>query len=273
MKVETTPGFALDVEIAGHGPALVMLHGFTGSGGSWGDFGELLAGSFTTVRIDIVGHGRSDAPATLDHYRMPRVASDLVAAVAKAGFDRAHWLGYSMGGRTALHVAAAHPGAVERMVLIGASPGIADRTERETRVAADESLARRIEDDGIEAFVDHWENIPLFASQRRRLPDPLRARIRAGRLACGTLGLANSLRGMGAGAQEPLHQALAGIDLPTLWLAGSEDSKYMGNGASMAAAMPRARFLAVTGAGHAAQVEQPEFCAGAITAFLREGEQ
>ncbi len=272
MKVETTPGFALDVEIAGHGAALVILHGFTGSGGSWGDFGELLAASFTTVRIDIAGHGRSDAPASLDHYRMPAVARDLVAAVAKTGFDRAHWLGYSMGGRTALHVAAAHPGAVERMVLIGASPGIADRAEREARVAADESLARRIEDDGIEAFVDYWENIPLFASQRR-LAAPLRARIRAGRLACATLGLANSLRGMGAGAQEPLHQALAGIDLPTLLLAGSEDSKYMGIGASMAAAMPRARFLAVTGAGHAAQVEQPEFCAGAITAFLREGEQ
>lgn len=272
MKVETTPGFALNVDIAGHGPALVMLHGFTGSGGSWGDFGELLAGSFTTVRIDIVGHGRSDAPAALDRYRMPRVASDLVAAVAKAGFDRAHWLGYSMGGRTALHVAAAHPDAVERMVLIGASPGIADRTEREARVAADESLARRIEDDGIEAFVDYWENIPLFASQRS-LAAPLRARIRAGRLACRTLGLANSLRGMGAGAQEPLYQALPGIDLPTLLLAGSEDSKYTEIGASMAAAMPRARFLAAAGSGHAAQLEQPEFCAGAITAFLREGEQ
>ncbi len=272
VRIECSAGFALNVEIAGDGPALVMLHGFTGSARSWGVFGDLLARSFTTVRLDIVGHGGSDSPASIDHYQMPLAVVDLLDAADRTGFPEASWLGYSMGGRTALHVAAARPGAVRRLVLVGASPGIAEAEERAARREADEALARRIEVEGIEAFTDYWEAIPLFASQRR-LPADVRARIRAGRLACDRTGLANSLRGMGAGAQEPLHHRLHELTVPTLLLAGSDDTKYTEIGAAMAGVLPAGRFVAVPGAGHAAQVEAPAFCAETITAFLREGDQ
>lgn len=259
------------MEVAGSGAPLVLLHGFTGSAQSWGEFGTILAQSFTTIAVDIVGHGRSDAPALLDHYRMPRAAADAVRAVALAGYPRAHWLGYSMGGRTALHVAAAFPEAVERLVLIGASPGIEDPDERAARVAADEALAERIEREGIEAFVDYWENIPLFATQRR-LPPEVRARIRAGRLASAPTGLAMSLRGMGAGAQAPLHARLGTMTVPTLVLAGGDDTKYVEVGRSIAAAMPYARFECIPGAGHAAHLEAPGACAATVRSFLHERE-
>ncbi|GAB4332805.1 MAG: 2-succinyl-6-hydroxy-2,4-cyclohexadiene-1-carboxy late synthase [Dehalococcoidia bacterium] len=271
-RYEVAPGCHLNVDVAGSGPPLVLLHGFTGSARSWGEFGEALARAFTTIAVDIVGHGASDSPAALDHYRMPRAVAGIVRAVELAGYPRAHWLGYSMGGRTALHVAAAFPRAVDRLVLIGASPGIQDPAERAARVASDEALAARIERDGIECFVDYWEDIPLFATQRR-LPAEVRARIRAGRLASNPTGLANSLRGMGAGAQEPIHAQLGTMTMPALVLAGSEDAKYVEVGQSIATAMPRARFARIRGAGHAAHIEAPGTCAAAVISFLQEKEQ
>ncbi|MFQ5381957.1 MAG: 2-succinyl-6-hydroxy-2,4-cyclohexadiene-1-carboxylate synthase, partial [Dehalococcoidia bacterium] len=215
-------GFSLNLEVRGSGPPLVLLHGFTGSAAAWGNFGDRLAGEFRIIAVDIVGHGASDAPRSLDSYRMERVRDDIVRAVSLAGFEHGAWLGYSMGGRTALHIAVAHPEAVERLALVGASPGLAKAAEREARIASDQALAADIERDGIEAFVDRWESLPLFATQRR-LPRDVREKIRAGRLACRPHGLANSLRGMGTGAQPPLHNRLASLPMPVLLLAGEED--------------------------------------------------
>jgi 2-succinyl-6-hydroxy-2,4-cyclohexadiene-1-carboxylate synthase len=261
--------FSLNIEQAGSGPPLVLLHGFTGSAASWSPLIDHLNHHFTTLAVDIVGHGFSDKPDDLARYQMKQAVRDLVRVVSSVGAYKAHWLGYSMGGRTALHVAASHPGSVDRLVLIGASPGIADEAERQARVEADEQLARRIEREGVPAFIDYWESIPLFESQRS-LPDDVRARIRQGRLRNTATGLANSLRGMGAGAQAPLHQKLSDITAPTLIMAGELDSKYVSVGQEMAEAMPGARFVAVPAAGHAAHTENPEACGREIVAFLQE---
>lgn len=269
-RFEVAPGFSLNVECEGAGEPIVLLHGFTGSAESWGEFGHRLAQRFRTLAVDFVGHGASDSPVAIDHYRMDQVVADLVRLVALLGYRRAHWLGYSMGGRTALQVAAACPDAVDRLVLIGASAGLADAGERAARVVADEALAARIERDGVEAFVDYWERLPLFATQQR-LAEETRQRVRAGRLACNAVGLANSLRGMGTGAQAPLQAALGRIAAETLVVAGEEDTKFAGIGQELAAAMPRARFLAVPGVGHAAQLEAPLVLANTVLAFLERG--
>lgn len=266
-RIDVGGGFALNVEVAGAGPPLALLHGFTGSSAAWGEFGSLLAAHFTTIAFDIVGHGDSDAPANLDHYTMERCVEDLVAATALAGFPRTAWLGYSMGARTALHVAAAFPEAVTRLVLIGGSPGIECVEDRIARRSSDESLAARIERDGVEAFVDYWQSIPLFATQAV-LPATVREAVRAGRLRNSATGLANSLRGMGAGAQEPLFDRLAGVMQPTLLLAGDLDAKYVAIGETMAEVLPHATFAPVPGAGHAAQLEQPATAAALVHQFL-----
>ena len=191
-------GLGLHAEVAGDGPPIVLLHGFTGAADTWRGLIPALAADRTVIAPDLVGHGRSDAPADVERYRMARAAADLVALLRLLGHERAAWLGYSLGGRTALHVAARHPDAVTALVLEGASPGIADADERAARVEADEAMADRIERDGVEAFVDAWERVPLFASQLA-LPEATRAAIRATRTANTPTGLANSLRGMGAG--------------------------------------------------------------------------
>ena len=271
MRIEIQPGFSLNVHLRHRGDdnraPLVLLHGFTGSSEGWGLFGELLAESHSLLLVDIVGHGASDAPADLEHYRMANAADDVVAAVAKAGFDHANWLGYSMGGRLALAIATQHPRSMERLILIGASPGIEREDERAARVKADELLASQLERDGIRPFVDYWESIPLFDTQRS-LPAEVRAAIRAGRLKNTEVGLANSLRGMGAGAQAPLHHRLATLGVPALLLAGEADAKYAAIAASMASAMPCARAAVIPHAGHAAHLEQPARTAQEVLAFL-----
>ena len=239
---------------------------------SWGPLAEMLAARFTVFAVDIAGHGASSKPATLDRYAIERAARDVATAVASFGFRRGSWLGYSMGGRLALFVAATFPSAVERLVLIGASPGLADAEAREARRASDEALADRIEREGVEAFVDYWESLPLFASQAD-LPTGMRRAIRRGRLANDAHGLANSLRGMGTGAQPALHDQLSGIEAPSLLLAGSLDTKFAAIAEEVAAAMPNARARSVPAAGHAAHIEKPAYCVRTIMAFLKEGER
>ena len=261
-------GLGLHAEVAGSGPPLVLLHGFTGSAGTWGELTATLAADYTIIAPDLIGHGCSDAPADVERYRMPRAAADLVALVRQLGHERAAWLGYSLGGRTALQVVAQHPEAVEALILEGASPGIADDDERAARVASDEAMAERIERDGVEAFVDTWERVALFASQLA-LPAETRAAIRATRTANTATGLANSLRGMGAGAQDPLQDRVAGITVPTLLIAGELDTKYVEIARDMARTMPDATMHAIEGAGHAAHLERPEAFQRPLLEFLR----
>ena len=246
----------------------MLLHGFTGSAGTWGELTATLAADYTIIAPDLIGHGRSDAPADVERYRMPRAAADLVALVRQLGHERAAWLGYSLGGRTALQVVTQHPEAVEALILEGASPGIADDDERAARVRSDEAMAERIERDGVEAFVDTWERVALFASQLA-LPDETRAAIRATRTANTATGLANSLRGMGAGAQDPLQDRVAAITIPTLLIAGELDTKYVEIARDMARTMPDATMHAIEGAGHAAHLERPEAFQRPLLEFLR----
>ncbi|MSQ41636.1 MAG: 2-succinyl-6-hydroxy-2,4-cyclohexadiene-1-carboxylate synthase [Dehalococcoidia bacterium] len=262
-------GLALNVERAGEGPPLVLLHGFTGDAGGWSALAAQLAPEFTTLAMEIVGHGASDAPAAPERYRMRRAVDDLVALLRACGHERAAWLGYSMGGRVALQVAVHRSEAVSALVLEGASPGLADAAERARRVASDEALAQRIERDGVPAFVDEWEAQPLFATQAA-LPTATRAAIRAGRLANRATGLANSLRGMGAGAQEPLHGRLGAVRVPALLLAGALDARYTAIAREMAQALPDATMQVIEGAGHAAHVERPREFGERVLAFLRQ---
>lgn len=264
--VDVGGGLRLHVARAGTGPPLLLLHGFTGAGGSWAPLLPALAARHTTLAVDLPGHGRSAAPHEPARYALPRLADDLAAVLDALGVDRAAVLGYSLGGRAALRLALAHPARVAALVLVGASPGIADAAERAARVAADAALADAIERDGVAAFVDRWERLPLWASQAA-LPDAVRDRLRAQRLANVAHGLANSLRGAGAGVEPPPPpEQLAALRVRTLVVAGALDPKYVEIGRALAAAIPGARLEIVAGAGHAVPLERP----GALAALIGE---
>jgi len=262
-------GVSLFVETGGAGAPVVLLHGFTGSGRTLARTARDLGPGFRTVRVDLVGHGRSDAPADPAAYTMEACAAQVARVIDTVCGGSAHLLGYSMGGRVALALAAAHPERVRSAVLIGARPGLADPAERAARRRADEALADTILRDGLEAFVDRWMASPLFATQARLGPAFL-ARARAERLGQRAAGLAASLRGMGAGAQPPLHDRLAAIRAPVLVVVGALDARFAGVSRALAEALPCGRLAPVPDAGHAAHLEQPEAFARLARAFLLE---
>lgn len=262
-------GVHLNVEVAGAGPPVLALHGFTGSLATWEPFAIAAQREHTVITVDILGHGASDAPREPERYRMERCIEDLVALLDHLGVERVHWLGYSLGGRIALSAALALPQRTRTLIAESASQGLATAEDRTARVREDERLADWIAEVGIERFVQYWEAIPLFASQVR-LPAATRERLRAQRLTSNPWGMANSLKGIGTGAQPPVHQGLSALATPTLFIAGEEDVKFSGIAQEMHRAVPGSRISIISRAGHAAHLEQPEEFNQAVLSFLRK---
>lgn len=265
--IDAGDGLTLHVERDGGGSPLLLLHGFTGSGATWDTLRAALRGHFEIITVDLPGHGRSSVPRDVARYALARTADDLARVLDALGIGRASVLGYSMGGRTALQLALAHPERVRALVLESASPGLVDPAERAERVASDDALAASIERDGIEAFVDRWERLPLWASQSA-LPADVRARLRAERSSQRADGLARSLRGAGAGSAPPVIDRLRALTVPTLLIAGALDARYIALGRAMRERLPDARFAVVPDAGHAVHLERPEALAALVQGFL-----
>lgn len=269
-------GLRYRVRLAGEGRPLLVLHGFTGSVDAWCDHLATLAAHHRLIAVDLPGHGRTGAVADPSRYHIEPLIADLlelidrlVPAVPPAGRRPAvRVLGYSMGGRAALHLALAAPERVSALVLESASPGIADPTERAARAAADCALADRIEREGLPAFVRYWETLPLFTSQRT-LPRAVLDRQRAQRLAGSAAGLANSLRGFGAGVPAPLQARLGELAMPVGLIAGALDGRYAALALRMAERIRRAEVAIVPNAGHAVHLERPAAFDRAVAAYLR----
>ena len=260
-------GVTYRVEMQGSGPTVVFLHGFTGSGDTWTSHLEAL-GAFTTLRIDFLGHGHSDAPGDARRYGMEACISDILSLLDCLRIPRFALVGYSMGGRVAMRVALQAPERVWALILESTSPGIAEAAERQARARQDSMLAQRIRNEGVVAFVDYWQSIPLFSTQSR-LPEATRQGLRTQRLQHSAEGLANSLQGLGAGIQEPVLHSLRNLELPVLLLSGELDTKYCGLANEMAAALQSGRLRVVPGAGHAVHLEQPAAFNEAVDAFLQ----
>ena len=239
-------------------PPLILLHGFTGSAAGWGSHLDTLASyGLRIIALDMLGHGRSDAPLDSQRYTMEHCQSDIIAVLYELGIHEreAILLGYSMGGRIALYTA--FSGFFRALILESASPGLADLHEREQRRLSDEALAASIERDGVAAFVDRWEQLPLFSSQAR-LPCEHRKALHQQRLLNSPFGLAQSLRGVGTGTQPALHGQLSQLNIPVLLLTGALDTKFSAIAQQMAQTLPQAQLHIVPAAGHTVHLEQPE---------------
>jgi len=231
---------------------LLLLHGFTQTRQSWRPVMAALGGRRRAIAPDMPGHGLAAA--------RPASFAACTGYVRALGGDRFALAGYSMGGRVALHAALALGSRLDRLVLIGASPGIADAGERAARRAADDALADRIEAIGVEPFAREWASLPLWEGQ----PERVAAAANADRLRNTPAGLAAALRGLGTGVMDPLWEALPSLEVPVTLAVGERDEKFRAIAERMAAALPRAEIAVVVGAGHAAQLEQP----AAVAALL-----
>ena len=258
MLIQATPsGQHYNLEVRGIGEPLLLLHGFSGAASTWASIVEELADDFQLVAIDLLGHGASDLPPELPHYRMESVAADIIDLLAHLGLQQPNLLGYSMGGRLALFLALHYQEQITSLILESASPGLADKRAQAQRRQNDNELADKIEARGVTWFVDYWERLPLWASQS----DEQIRRQRSQRLANNPLGLANCLRAMGTGAQPNLWSALPGLAMPTCLIVGERDDKFRQINQAMRAAMPNASLSIIPAAGHNTHLENPAaFC-------------
>jgi 2-succinyl-6-hydroxy-2,4-cyclohexadiene-1-carboxylate synthase len=183
-----------------------------------------------------------------------------VAAIGTEG-GRAVYAGYSMGGRLALRLALERPELVQALVLVSSTAGIADEPERAARIEADEALARSVEHDGVDAFLDRWLAQPLFATVPADAPG-LRERH-----ALSDRYLAHCLRVLGAGAMEPMWNRLGELDMPVALVTGRADTKYEQLALTI---LERLRGDAVhvqLDGGHALPLEQPAALGEFIASF------
>ena len=261
-------GVRYAVYVSGRGQPLVMLHGFSGGSADWSLFVPFFAQYFRVITLDMLGHGETDSPTDPMRYAVKHIRRDLTFIIEDLCDQPAHLLGYSMGGRIALILALHHSKLFRSLILEGASPGIALEEDRIDRKESDEDLAERIEQLGIAAFVEEWEALPLWDTQRT-LPAETLQRQREIRLANNPVGLANSLRGYGAGAQPSEWDNLYTLDMPVLLITGALDAKFTHIARQMAAQIPYASHVIVPQVGHNVHLENPRAYAHHVLEFLR----
>ncbi|NNF53711.1 MAG: alpha/beta fold hydrolase [Acidimicrobiales bacterium] len=241
-------------------PAVVLLHGLTQNRFCWGASAAQLGQFYSVWALDLPGHGSSGyANATFTE------AVELVnETLAVLPFEADTVVGYSMGGRMALAAALERPDLADRLVLIGATAGLDDETERQQRVAADGALATRLRRDGPSAFLDYWLALPLFAGIAED------QQCRAERLEHWGSGVPESLELRGTGSMAPLWNDLATLAIPTLVIAGADDVKFVQIGEELVSSIgSSARFQVIPGAGHACHLSH----AFAVTGVIRKADQ
>ena len=260
MRSTTVEDQAVSVVVSALGPSaarpVLVLHGFTGSAETMDAVVQPIAQTKFVLAPDLIGHGRSDAPAIVDPYRAESLVGQLtaVAGMVDGPIDV---VGYSMGARAALSLAVARPQVVRRLVLISGTAGIEAPEDRALRRTADEALAEALLRDGVEAFADRWEALPLWETLSSR-PDSVASTSRRVRRGQRAIGLANSLLGFGTGVMPSLWPDLVDITAPTLLVVGAHDAKYCEVASAMAGELPQSRVAVVPDAGHAVHLEAPE---------------
>ena len=246
--------------------AILFLHGFMGSAGDWSEVMAVLENRFYCIAADLPGHGGSLGLPYPDFYTMDGAVKGLLDLLDGMGVPRAVVVGYSMGGRLALYLALRHPERCTGLFLESASPGLRTEKERTARRALDEERAARLDSEGLEEFLEDWYRQPLFATLARDR-DLLRQTVEA-RRENDPVELAKSLRAMGTGNQPSLWAELPGLRVPTLAVAGEEDTKFVALAREMSYTSTNLQACAVLGAGHSVHTETTDLYLGLLKTLL-----
>ncbi len=254
-------GLRIAYHRVGHGPPLVLVHGFVGDGRStWGHQLEALSDDFTVVAWDGPGTGGSaDPPAW---FRLPQFADCLAGFVAQLELGHPHVAGLSFGGALALELYRRHPAVPRTLILAGAYAGWAGSLPPET-VAERLRFCLDVSDlppaDFVESMLPSMfsrsadpERVAAFATAVRRFhPDGFRAMARAS-------------------AEADLRRVLGRVSVPTLVLSGDQDTRApLPVAEALHAAIPGSQLVVLDGVGHASPVEAPERFNDAVRTFLR----
>lgn len=238
---------------------LVLLHGFMGSEATFTGFDRALRRNQIPLTIPLpagdLGRGLS-----VGH---DDVANQILARLDTMGVEEFALLGYSLGGRVAMHIAALEPGRVEKLILESAHPGLESKKEREERRLHDEAWANRIRADWPRVLED-WYDQGVFSS----LSPALRERLIAEKVEQDPEKAASMLQKLSLGRQRSFWGEMTGLPFPILFVSGEMDLRYKRVGERLAAQPGPIRHVSLRGAGHVVHREQPEAYLDALESFL-----
>lgn len=247
---------------------LVLLHGFTGNRASFDHLQPLLGRSVKAIAVDLPGHGETPLPGKKGREGFIETVEAVVQLVEKLGVASVDLLGYSMGARIALGAALHRPERFGRLILESGSPGLHRRMERAERRESDGRLATLLRTRGVDAFVEHWESQPMFATLKR-LPPERQEALRERRKSCTADGLVGALGTLGLGFQPDYWPELHRQRMPTLLLTGAVDEKFTTIARKMATELPVVWRHTFPDCGHAPHLEVPEDYAREVLSFLQ----
>jgi len=251
-----------------HHPTLVFLHGFLGRGADWLPVAGALSAEFHCLLPDLPGHGANTDLDPVVPFSFDLLSESLARTLDLAGVDRPALIGYSLGGRAALHFACNFPGRLHALALESASPGLHTPAERDHRRRLDDDRAARLLETGLAAFLDEWYRADLWASLQAH-PDLLTAATRD-RTENDPFWTAKALADLSPGRLGPLWERLLQLSLPVLLLSGDLDLKYTDISTEAAGRIPGARHVRIPDAGHNIHLEQPERFVEEVRRFLRQ---
>ncbi|MCL1797628.1 MAG: alpha/beta fold hydrolase [Eggerthellaceae bacterium] len=246
-------------------PPLILLHGFSESSATWSDIAPRLAENRFVIAPDLIGHGKSDRSNEPASFEMAALLGWLSALLRWLWVDCADFVGYSMGGRIALMYACTQPHRVSSLVL--ESTGLGPRTEpqHQAMLKRDLDTISFLMQSDSEQFADFWESQALFETQKQ-LPEEVRAKIRAMRVANDPHALALMIRGTGHHTMPDLSQKITSLPMKILYIAGILDRRYL----KIAETLQRKRGISalLLNTGHNAHLEAPEPYIGQVKKFL-----
>lgn len=253
-QFESVDGVRLRYVRAGTGPAVVLLHGFASSIFTWRDVLPELARGHDVVAVDLPNSGGSAIRPDLPPAAYPRLVMGLMD---RLGLGRASLVGNSLGGGTAVLVAAQHPEHVDRLVLIDSVGYNLAAKERPwvLRAAGVPPVARLLEALPVRRAVVTRALRQVFFDDRLvttdRIDEYVAPLLRPGAVAAGQALLAGS-DDMG------FPGVVAQVRAPTLVIWGREDRWVpVGDADRFLADIPGARKAVIEGCGHLPQEERP----------------
>jgi 2-succinyl-6-hydroxy-2,4-cyclohexadiene-1-carboxylate synthase len=239
------------------------LHGAVGRAADWRGLAKQLAAAAISTRAVDLWRFLDCAPLALPEFGKALNAE--AAGAAFRGSGRA-LLGYSMGGRLALHalLETGHPW--QAAVLVSAHPGLDSAAARADRLEADALWATQAFAGDWAQFLHAWNAQPVLGTTA------IRDAQGANSLVTRRREVARSFMDWSLGAQQPLWQRLAAINIPVLWVAGARDDKFLALAERAASLSPHARLAVAPACGHRVPWENEAWLAATTARFLKSGD-
>lgn len=238
-------------------PVLVLSNSIGTTLHMWDRNMSELAAHFRVLRYDTRGHGASDAAA--GPYSLGRLGRDVIGLLDALGLEKVHFLGLSLGGFIGQWLGAHAPGRIERLILANTSAYLGPSPQWDERIAA--TLAAPDMKEIAEGFLGNWFPASMLAAR-----DPLVDEFRSMLLDTPLHGLAGCFAVV---RDADLRRSNALVPVPTLVIAGRDDTVTLAShGEQIAATIPGAQLI-VLPAVHLTNVELPREFTNAVLRFLQ----